>query len=97
MALPSITESPSTSEDTPGQAVVPYRLPTAAVALMAPPPVDTATLTAIRARIEPNSGWWQFPLPRIPWQVRLGLGVYSAVVALGVVAIAWAAYLGASR
>lgn len=96
MALPSTTESPSPAADTPA-AVVPYRLATSAVAVLEPRRVDTATLTAIRARIEPNQGWWQFPLPRIPWQVSLGLGVYSAVVALGVVAIAIAAYLGAHR
>lgn len=96
MALPSTTESPSTAGDTPAQ-VTPYRLATSAVEVWTPGPLDPAMHAAIRARIEPNEGWWQFPLPRIPWQVRLGLGVYSTVVAVGVVAIAWAAYLGASR
>lgn len=96
MASPSTSESPSPAADTPAE-VVPYRLPTSAVAVWTPPAIDTAAHAAIRARIEPNQGWWQFPLPRVPWQVSLGLGVYSAVVALGVVAIAIAAYLGAHR
>jgi hypothetical protein len=94
MALSSTTESPSTATNTPGQ-VVPYRLATSAVTVVGP--IDTGALALIRARIEPNRGWWQFSLSRIPWQVLLGLGVYSAVVALGVVAIAYAAYLGAAR
>lgn len=97
MALTSPINSGSRTGATPTVAPTPYRVSTEAVRFVSPPTVDTVTLKAIRARIEPNENFWQFPLPRIPWQVSLALGVYSAVVGLGVVAISFAVYLGAHR
>lgn len=95
MALTSPLNSGSRTGATPTVDAVGYRVSTEAVRFVTPPTVDTVTLKAIRARIEPNENFWQFPLPRIPWQVGLALGVYAAVVGAGVVAISIAAYLGA--
>jgi hypothetical protein len=52
------------------------------------PMVDTVTLIAIRARIEPNENWWQFAIR--PWHVIVAAASYLAVVAAGIAAIAWA-------
>lgn len=94
MVTTSQIQLPTTERNTP--VGVPYRLDTDAV-IVVHRPIPTVQLEAIRRSIEPNQGWWQFPLPRIPWQVSLALGVYSAVVGLGVVAISFAVYLGAHR
>lgn len=39
--------------------------------------LDTATLQAIRADIEPNTGWWQRPLRK--WHYVVAISVASVI------------------
>lgn len=87
MALPSPVDSPASAPDTP----TPYRVSTEAVRVWAPPQPSTEQLRIIRASIEPNRGFWQFPLPRMPWEAVLAFRVWLATVSIGAVGIA--AYL----
>lgn len=93
MAVTAPVNLPVSDQDTP----TPYRLATAAVRVWKPREATTTELRIIRARIEPNRGWWQFPLPRMPWEAVFALQVYVATVGLGVIALAAFEFFGSHR